>query len=176
MLSLFWHLISLSLLVIRGNIMTKKEFENEIQQIKEINKQKEYKQKIKNEKYKYRQKFETSKLLAIYLFLILNVIIIFSMIAMWHFKDLTYLGVLITDIAAQILIYGIYCLKAYKGKQSEENMKFERDKLSNDISGILLSGAKCTDTVPIIVEQAETIECKHLYDDADYENSEIYDE
>ncbi len=34
------------------------------------------------------------------------------MIAMWHFRDLTYLGVLITDVAAQVLTYFIYTKKA----------------------------------------------------------------
>ena len=47
---------------------------------------------------------------------------------MWHFGDLSYLGVLITDVAAQILTYGIYCLKAFKGKQEKEKMALERDK------------------------------------------------
>lgn len=156
--------------------MTKQEFENELKQLKEINKQKEYKTILKNEKHKYCQKFETSKLLAIYLFAILNVIIGFSMVAMWHFKDLTYLGVLITDIAAQILIYGIYCLKAYKGKQSEENLKFEREKLKDGLSGILSAGAKCADSVPIIVEQAEKIESKHSSDENEEDEVTVDDE
>ena len=48
---------------------------------------------------------------------------------MWVFRDLSYLGVLITDIAAQAITYGIYCLKAYHGKKQEEQMKFEKEKL-----------------------------------------------
>ena len=74
-------------------------------------------------------KIETNKIIAIYLFVLLNSIIIFSMVAMWHFGDLSYLGVLITDIAAQVLVYAIYCMKAYYGKKQEETIRFERERL-----------------------------------------------
>lgn len=85
-------------------------------------------QMLKEAKYKPRKHIETSKLIAIYLFALLNIIILYSMIAMWHFSDLSYLGVLITDICAQILTYAIYCLKAYHGKKQEEKMKFLREE------------------------------------------------
>jgi len=94
----------------------------------ELQEQKEQCSKKKN--------IETSKVLAVYLFIILNVIVAFSMIAMWHFADLTYLGVLISDIAAQILLYAIYCVKAYKGKSAEESIKLERDKFFSTIEEI----------------------------------------
>lgn len=72
---------------------------------------------------------ETSKLLAVYLFVLLNVIVVYSMIVMAITQDLSSLPVLISDLAAQVLVYAIYCAKAFKGKQAEENLKFERDKL-----------------------------------------------
>ena len=75
---------------------------------------------------------ETSKLFAGYLFALMNAIIVYAMVAMWKFADLSYLGVLITDIAAQILVYAIYCLKAYKGKNAEEEMKFKRETMLID--------------------------------------------
>lgn len=75
-----------------------------------------------------RKKIETNKLLAIYLFALMNAIVIYSMVAMWKLGDLSYLGALISDIAAQVVIYAIYCAKAFAGKRAEENMKFERDK------------------------------------------------
>lgn len=75
-----------------------------------------------------RKKIETNKLIAIYLFALLNAIVIYSMVAMWKLGDLSYLGALISDIAAQVVIYAIYCAKAYAGKRAEENMKFEREK------------------------------------------------
>lgn len=74
-------------------------------------------------------KVEFSKILAIYLIVLLTSIVVFTMVAMWHFGDLSYLNVLITDIAAQIVVYMIYCVKAYHGKKSEEELNFERDKI-----------------------------------------------
>ena len=111
--------------------MSEKEFESRMKKIQLANESKERKAKLKaeKEKYKQRKKAETSKLMAIYLFVIFNVILVYSLVAMWVFEDLTYLGVLITDIAAQVLLFGIYCLKAYKGKKQEELMKFEKEKL-----------------------------------------------
>lgn len=70
---------------------------------------------LKEERNKYRAKLKlptTSKLMAAYLFIILNVVLIYAMVAMWRFADLTYLGVLITDVAAQVLTYLIYSKKA----------------------------------------------------------------
>lgn len=76
-----------------------------------------------------RRKLETNKLIAFYLFIVFNVIIIYALVAMWKHGDFSYLGVLISDIAAQVLVYAIYCIKAYCGKKAEENLRFERDKL-----------------------------------------------
>jgi hypothetical protein len=73
----------------------------------------------------------TTKLLSFYLFFVCNVILLYAMIAMWHFADLSYLGVIITDIVGQILVYGIYAIRAFKDTQSEEMMRLERDKLNN---------------------------------------------
>lgn len=89
---------------------------------------------LRTERNLFKKKRETSKLIALYLFVLLNAIVIYAMVAMWRFGDLSYLGVLITDLAAQILTYGIYCLKAYKGKKAEEELKFERDKLTYEDS------------------------------------------
>lgn len=72
---------------------------------------------------------ETSKLLAVYLFVLLNAIVVYSMVVMAISQDLSSLPVLISDLAAQVLVYAIYCAKAFKGKQAEENMRFEREKL-----------------------------------------------
>ena len=110
-------------------IMTEEEYQKKLQKAKDIGKTIEYKREIAEAKNKSKKKRETSKLLALYLFALLNAIVIYAMVSMWKFSDISYLGVLITDIASQILIYGIYCLKAYKGKKSEEDMKFEREKM-----------------------------------------------
>lgn len=129
---------------------TEKEYQEEIEKIKEKNIQIKYNQNIKKErnKLKTKHKLETSKLIALYLFALLNAIIIYAMVAMWKFTDFTYLGVLISDIAAQVLIYAIYCMKAYKAKKSEEELKFERDKLDSSLSGVLEAGAESNEIVP----------------------------
>lgn len=129
---------------------TEKEYQEEIEKIKEENIQIKYNQNIKKErnKLKTKHKLETSKLIALYLFVLLNAIIIYAMVAMWKFTDFTYLGVLISDIAAQVLIYAIYCMKAYKAKKSEEELKFERDKLDSSLSGVLEAGAESNEIVP----------------------------
>ena len=78
-----------------------------------------------------KSKIEFSKILAIYLLILLTTIVIFTMVVIWHFGDLSYLNVLISDIAAQIMVYMVYCIKAYHGKKSEEELKFEREKFEN---------------------------------------------
>lgn len=115
--------------------MTEKKYRQELEKARKRNVEKEYRLNIKKEKMKYHKtrKIETSKLFAGYLFALMNAIIIYSMVAMWKFADFSYLGVLITDIAAQILVYAIYCLKAYKGKNAEEEMKFKRETMLLDV-------------------------------------------
>lgn len=137
--------------------ITEKEYQQKMGKIKERNKEIEYNLLLQNErnKYKKKSKFETSKLIAIYLFSLLNAIIIYAMVAMWKFCDFTYLGVLISDIAAQVIIYAIYCMKAYKAKKSEENLKFEREKLSGTLGDILNAGAKSGEYVPTTTGNVE---------------------
>ena len=129
--------------------LTPKNYQQELEKVKRDNIQRQYRQSLQSEKRKYKRKFkiETSKLLAVYLFALLNAIVIYAMVAMWKFADLSYLGVLITDIAAQILIYGIYCLKAYKAKKSEEDLKFKRERCS--LGDVLQAGAESDIPVPL---------------------------
>ena len=131
--------------------LSEREFQREMNKIKRDNAQKEKRLLLKAEKEKYKQpkKFETSKLIAIYLFGLLNTIIVYAMVAMWQFGDFSYLGVLISDIAAQVLIYGIYCMKAYHAKKQSELMKFDREKLQGSLGDILESGSECQDYVPL---------------------------
>lgn len=53
-------------------------------------------------------------MIVFYLFILLNAIIIYSMIVMWKFEDLSYLSVLITDIAAQIIVSISHMIKSTK--------------------------------------------------------------
>lgn len=111
--------------------MTDKQFQKKLDK---LNKQKlvaEQQEKLNAIKDTFPKKkmTETSKKIAIYLFILTNILLIYAMISMWVFRDLSYLGVLITDVAAQILAYLIYCTKAYFGKKQEEIMKFEWGRL-----------------------------------------------
>ena len=119
--------------------LSEREFQRQLAKIKAENVQKERQMQLDAEKRKYDKPcFETSKLIVIY-----------AMVAMWHFADFTYLGVLISDIAAQVIIYAIYCLKAYHAKKQSEKMKFDREKLSGTLGDVLEAGAESTEYVPL---------------------------
>lgn len=121
-----------------------------MKQIELQNKQKQMQMALDAEKNKFKKPgIETSKLIALYLFALLNAIIFFAMIAMWKFADLEYLGVLISDIAAQVLIYAIYCLKAYHAKKQSEQVKLDREKMERNLDDILDAGAECDASVPL---------------------------
>lgn len=137
--------------------LTEKEYQQELEKIQKQNKQIEYNLSLEKERNKYKKKFkfETSKLIAIYLFALLNAIVIYSMVAMWKFCDFSYLGVLISDIAAQVIIYAIYCMKAYKAKKSEEDLKFEREKLTGTLGDVLNAGAESEEYVPTTTGNVE---------------------
>lgn len=109
--------------------LSNEEYEEMLEEIKDYNESEERKLKLKQEKQKYKRFHfpETSKIFAFYLFILFNVILIYTMVAMWVKNDLSYLGVLITDIGAQVITFGIYCVKAFKGKKEEERIKFERE-------------------------------------------------
>lgn len=91
-------------------------------------------EKDKGENNKPRRKMQTTKLIIIYLMMLLNAIIVYACVAMWHFRDLSYLQALITDIAAQVLIFAIYCAKAYFETKQEELTKIERERICKQLS------------------------------------------
>ena len=108
-----------------------KKYSKKIKKIEEKifwqNKKSEIKQLKKNNRKKLG--LTTTKLLSFYLFAIFNVVLLYALIAMWHFEDLSYLGVIISDIIGQILVFGIYCIRAYLDTKSEENIKLEQQKI-----------------------------------------------
>ncbi len=59
-------------------------------------------------KYDLKRNIPTHKVITVYLFIVFNVILIYSFIAMWHFADLTHLGILVTSIAGQVATFLIY--------------------------------------------------------------------
>lgn len=129
--------------------MTDDRFQKRLERLRRRNEKRRQLRELRTEAHKLDKKRETSKMLAYYLFCVLNAIVVYAMFAMWHFGDLSYLGVLISDIAGQILLYGIYCLKAYKGKKSEEDLKFERDKFDAGMMDILYAGSESDEPVPV---------------------------
>lgn len=95
--------------------ISEREFNSKMRVIQRRNESIDRYNKLKDEKKKASiniKKPTTDKLIAIYLFIILNVILVYSMISMWNFADLSCLGVLITDIAGQVITYYIYAKKA----------------------------------------------------------------
>ena len=95
--------------------MSDRQKKDELLKAQEYAEKQKFKLELKKIKHRYDEKkkpLSTSKLIAAYLFVILNVVLIFAMAAMWHFQDLSSLGILITDIAAQILTYFIYARKS----------------------------------------------------------------
>lgn len=107
--------------------MTEKEYQSKLEKIHKHNLKILRKQKLKEEKNKYktsRKLPSTSKLMAVYLFALLNIICVYAMVSMWHFETLEYLGVLITDIASQVIIYFVYSMKS-KRENSKGGITYE---------------------------------------------------
>lgn len=87
--------------------------------------------KEKRDSYKKpKKKIQMTKIITWYLFILLNVVLVYSMVVMYLFRDLSYLGVLITDIAAQVITFLIYTCKSFKETKEEALIKLERDKLN----------------------------------------------
>lgn len=108
--------------------MSDSEFRQRMDEIRAENERLRMLAELDAERRKYRKpRMETSKVIAIYLFVLLNAIVVFAMVAMWHFADLSYLGILVSDIAAQVVVYATYCLKAYHAKKQSEQVLLDRD-------------------------------------------------
>lgn len=99
------------------NRLSEKQYSSALKKIQDDNIYIERNNKLREERNKYKRKFKlppTSKLMAAYLFVIMNVVLVYALIAMWHFMDLSYLGLLITDIAGQVLVFMIHAIKSTK--------------------------------------------------------------
>lgn len=87
--------------------------------------------KEKRDSYKKpKKKVQMTKVITWYLFILLNVVLIYSMVVMYLFRDLSYLGVLITDIAAQVITFLIYTCKSFKETKEEALIELEREKMN----------------------------------------------
>jgi hypothetical protein len=116
-----------------------REFQAELRRINKDNDYKEKNKILQEERDKYKKEIKlpsTTKLIAVYLFTMLNVVLIYAMVVMFLFHDLTYLGVLITDIAAQILTFIIYSAKSLK-ENSKNGITYELAMLEkqNELNG-----------------------------------------
>lgn len=92
----------------------------------------EQKQKIKELRDYGKRKIETSKILAVYLIVLFTGIIIYSLIAMWHFRDLSHLSTLITAFVSEVVTFLIYCAKAFFAKKNEEEVALQRDQIDHN--------------------------------------------
>ena len=113
--------------------LNEKQFENALKRIQIENEYKERNRKLKEEKRKYKPKIKlpsTSKLVVAYLFVVLNIVLFYAMYMMYHFAELTYLGVLITDVASQILVFLIYAVKSAK-ENSQNGITYEMAMLEH---------------------------------------------
>ena len=92
---------------------------------------------IEHEDFKepeWKERWTTSKKLMYLLIINCTVVEIYSMAAMIYLKDLSALSVLISTVIGESISYGIYCLKSYFSKKSEERLKFEREQGEDDES------------------------------------------
>ena len=95
----------------------------------QILRKRELKEK-RNSYKKPKKKMQMTKVITWYLFILLNVVLIYSMVVMYLFRDLSYLGVLITDIAAQVITFLIYTCKSFKETKEEALINLEREKIN----------------------------------------------
>ncbi len=81
---------------------------------------------------KQRPSINTTKLLVVFLFANFTLVEIYSMVAMWHFGDLSALYTLIATVLAEPMTFAVYAAKAYKETKESERLRLERDKLEFD--------------------------------------------
>lgn len=118
--------------------ISEREFNSKMRVIQRRNESIDRYNKLKDEKKKVSiniKKPTTDKLIAIYLFIILNVILAYSMISMWNFADLSCLGVLITDIAGQVITYYIYAKKA-TAQNTKGGITYDMAMLEHGLSDV----------------------------------------
>lgn len=118
--------------------LSQREYERKLKEVQRENESIDRYNKLKKEKRKVSidiKKPTTDKLIAIYLFIILNAILVYSMISMWNFADLSCLGVLITDIAGQVITYYIYAKKA-TAQNTKGGITYDMAMLEHGLSDV----------------------------------------
>lgn len=115
--------------------ITEQEFVVRMAQIERRKKSYERKQKLKEARQEYKRKIKlptTSKAMAVYLFMVLNVVLAFAMAVIWKSQDLTSLGILITDVVGQVLTYFIYAKKATAENTSADGTGIKFQAMMNE--------------------------------------------
>ena len=112
-------------------MMTEHKFQKKLAKAQARKHHLEQKQQIKELKRYGKHKIETSKILAIYLIALFTGIILYSLIAMWHFQDLSHLSTLITAFVSEVMTFLIYCAKAFFAKKNKELIALQREQLSS---------------------------------------------
>ncbi len=118
--------------------LSQREYERKLKEVQRENESIDRYNKLKKEKRKVSidiKKPTTDKLIAIYLFIILNIILVYSMISMWNFADLSCLGVLVTDIAGQVITYYIYAKKA-TAQNTKGGITYDMAMLEHGLSDV----------------------------------------
>ena len=118
--------------------LSQREYERKLKEVQRENESIDRYNKLKKEKRKVSidiKKPTTDKLIAIYLFIILNVILVYSMISMWNFADLSCLGVLVTDIAGQVITYYIYAKNA-TAQNTKGGITYDMAMLEHGLSDV----------------------------------------
>ena len=115
--------------------LSEKAYRQKLRKIEIENRSKERKLLLKQAKKRKKISLPTTtKLITIYLFIVLNIVLVYSLVAMWHFENLTYLGTLIADVIGQILVFFIYTVKSTK-ENTSGGITYETAmaKLKNDL-------------------------------------------
>lgn len=115
--------------------ISEKEYRKRLKKIEYANKSDERRNALKQARNRKKIKTpSTTKLITIYLFIVLNIVLLYALIAMWHFENLTYLGTLIADVIGQILVFFIYTIKSTK-ENTRGGITYETAmaKLQNDL-------------------------------------------
>lgn len=115
--------------------LSENKYKNKLKKIEIENRSKERKLALKQAKLKKRKVLPTTtKLITFYLFVVLNIVLIYALVAMWHFENLACLGTLIADVIGQILVFFIYAIKSTK-ENTSGGITYETTmaKLKNDL-------------------------------------------
>lgn len=107
--------------------MTEYKFRQKLRKAEAHKRDVERKQQLSELRHYGKQKMETSKKLTIYLIILFTIIIVYSLVAMWRFQDLSHLSTLIMAFTSEVVTFITYCAKSFFAKKNAEAIKLQRD-------------------------------------------------